>query len=595
MSTNTPNYNLEKPDANEFYDVNVQNDNLDAIDQALKDNSDAAAANTQSASDNEDSINALAQTAAANAQAISDNAEAISDTAQTVSLHEQNAAQMASGIDLSAGDVTLASGDYYKGLLVVAAAHDTHALILPNVNNHKYDIYNADPEHTLLVKKAGGTAVEVPPEKLCRVAYDGTEYRAISGSGAIVYKNPTPIKAGDDAAGNLLSWIEENSQWEKREFGMPYDGSDIVSSGKFTSEGIFSAGEIGYKLYRQEDGAISTSARPESYYLGWIESTDTAWIGMLGGIDKEYTDDMDSFFAVPGISGKIRLKIKMPATAEGVMIRRSTSAYDGSGIAWGDLVTNITDDALYSGDNEWYKDDDGGIGLSNGTQYFYKAFPYLGSAYNVIGGNNESSCKAGGGEHEYSGDNVSGSTLIDTFDSQNGAATDITYPSGKVGNCMDPNNSGSPSIAVDIFSPTEINQDWTMSFWLKCNDATSDGSFDEVLSMAGGGRFSAYQYNSQIAFEGRDTSSTGVSVFCTAPTTWAHIVYVRDKANGISLYVNNILVDSDPSTVDFYDIFGSDSLLGDADFNGLIDQIRWYSRVLEAYEIANLYNGGDGC
>lgn len=35
MSTNTPNYNLEKPNEEEFYDVNVQNGNMDKIDSAI--------------------------------------------------------------------------------------------------------------------------------------------------------------------------------------------------------------------------------------------------------------------------------------------------------------------------------------------------------------------------------------------------------------------------------------------------------------------------------------------------------------------------------------------------------------------------------
>lgn len=36
MSTNTPNFNLEKPSEDEFYDVGVQNSNMDKIDTALK-------------------------------------------------------------------------------------------------------------------------------------------------------------------------------------------------------------------------------------------------------------------------------------------------------------------------------------------------------------------------------------------------------------------------------------------------------------------------------------------------------------------------------------------------------------------------------
>lgn len=40
MAEQTPNYNLTKPDPSDFYDVNVQNENMDKIDTALKNLSD---------------------------------------------------------------------------------------------------------------------------------------------------------------------------------------------------------------------------------------------------------------------------------------------------------------------------------------------------------------------------------------------------------------------------------------------------------------------------------------------------------------------------------------------------------------------------
>lgn len=40
MSTHTPNFNLEKPDVDEFYDVGVLNANMDKIDLNIKDVSD---------------------------------------------------------------------------------------------------------------------------------------------------------------------------------------------------------------------------------------------------------------------------------------------------------------------------------------------------------------------------------------------------------------------------------------------------------------------------------------------------------------------------------------------------------------------------
>jgi hypothetical protein len=592
LSTNTPNYNLVKPDANEFYDVDVQNDNLDAIDQAIKDNSDAAVANTQAASDNEDAINALTQTAAANAQLISENADAIAGNAQAAALHEDYTAKMVSGIDLSAADVTLGSGDYYKGLLVVAAAHETHALILPGVNNHKYDIYNADSEHTLLVKKAGGTAVEVPPQKLCRVAYDGTQYRVMAGSDAIVYKKPSPIKAGDDAAGNLLSWIQENSRWEKREFGMPYDGSGIVSVGKFASEGLFSTSEIGYKLYRQADGTIGTSARSESYYLGWIESEDMAWIGMLGGVDKEYIDNMESFFAIPGASTKIRLKIDMPDSADGVMIRRSTSPYDNSGITWGDEVANITDDTSYDGDNEWYED----AGLTNGTRYYYKAFPYKGSQYNETNAENETSSKAGGLAHEYYMTNRSGSTLIDNVGGVNLTSTNISYETGEVDERAVFNGTSSYISANNIMSGTQLDGTFTITFLYTHGDDPNG--------------------NIVVFFQNRDVSiflSSDIlhfrfyigTVYEVASQLLVNgetylIVLDRDKSSGLEMFVENVSEDTDAytgnaSSVSNLTQFGRHPA-GTSYLSFRLAQLRiWVGRKLESYEKNNLYNGGDYC
>lgn len=39
MATQTSNFGFTKPDVNEFYDVEVQNENLDKIDETLKQNS----------------------------------------------------------------------------------------------------------------------------------------------------------------------------------------------------------------------------------------------------------------------------------------------------------------------------------------------------------------------------------------------------------------------------------------------------------------------------------------------------------------------------------------------------------------------------
>ena len=49
MATNTTNYNLIKPEIDDFYDVEVFNENADLIDAALKSLSDEAATKTKKA------------------------------------------------------------------------------------------------------------------------------------------------------------------------------------------------------------------------------------------------------------------------------------------------------------------------------------------------------------------------------------------------------------------------------------------------------------------------------------------------------------------------------------------------------------------
>ena len=41
MATKTTNYGLEKPDGTDFYDVDVQNSNMDIIDKQMKANDNA--------------------------------------------------------------------------------------------------------------------------------------------------------------------------------------------------------------------------------------------------------------------------------------------------------------------------------------------------------------------------------------------------------------------------------------------------------------------------------------------------------------------------------------------------------------------------
>ena len=138
--------------------------------------------------------------------------------------------------------------------------------------------------------------------------------------------------------------------------------------------------------------------------------------------------DMVTFFAIPGASGKVRLKLEMPEDANSVMIRYKTTAWEsGDTYATGTSVATLTDN--YNLANEWYEVSE----LTNGTAYYFKAFPYNG-LYNSTIGENETICKAGGLIAEYTFDSVSGTTLYDTAGSINATMSDVTLEAGTVGN-----------------------------------------------------------------------------------------------------------------------------------------------------------------
>lgn len=101
MAETTPNYGLTKPLASEFYDIGVQNENMDKIDQALKAVADAAQTAQGSADDastaagaaqtRADDAYTLAGQAKSTAEAAAEAVEAIGSMTQGVEEHNESA------------------------------------------------------------------------------------------------------------------------------------------------------------------------------------------------------------------------------------------------------------------------------------------------------------------------------------------------------------------------------------------------------------------------------------------------------------------------------------------------------------------------
>lgn len=306
--------------------------------------------------------------------------------------------------------------------------------------------------------------------------------------------------------------------------------------------------------------------------------------------NPSYETNMISFFPMPGSSGKIRLRVKKPSDSDGVMIRQKSSAWaSGDTKDTGTFIAMITDDTNYSGGNQWYEVS----GLSDGTEYHFKAFPYKGASYNETIGNNETKCKAGGLYLELTMDSISGSTINDT--SGNGrhkTLTGVTFESGKVGNTARGGNSRNINLGV---LPLENK---TICMWINYGTAyTVDTRALEIGDVNG-----AIAIVSDEAGSLHITKGTGYCKFnnAEAPYNQTNFVCTKNTVNVCKANVNNGAYKTFTGNAGQYPSANNvgyllcSRVVGNF-LTGTIDQFRIFDRELEDYEVTNIYNGGAGC
>lgn len=321
---------------------------------------------------------------------------------------------------------------------------------------------------------------------------------------------------------------------------------------------------------------------------------------------SKYTANMVKFFAIPGTTGKVRLKVEKPADSIGVMIRYKTTAWSsGDTKDTGTLLATITDDSNYKDANEWYEVS----GLTDGTAYYFKAFPFSSGSYNETIGVNETVCKAGGLVLEYTMDSVSGSTLYDTGGSQNGTLSNITFESQKIGN-------GAVLASTPSLTGTFANAFGTIkevNFW----GAFNNSAFGYLFALYTYSNFSLQNVtigdstvtDLVISFNASDGGYlAGKKITISKDTVMRNysLVWGNNALNDANFkaFINNVAQTLDSITTsgsaetptnNNFTIFKRNTLAQDYLTNSKTDQIRFFSRELESYERANLYNGGAGC
>ncbi len=142
------------------------------------------------------------------------------------------------------------------------------------------------------------------------------------------------------------------------------------------------------------------------------------------------------------------------------------------------------------------------------------------------------------------------------------------------------------------------SNNFTISFWFK---SSATGNIKIVSKYNNGGvyqGFNLFLNNGLITSSIKDTVATviySVSVTQYNDNKWYNAIVVFNRSSNMSLYVNDILVDSDNIVVANATISTTSPIyigaaLGFANFfNGSIDEVRIYNRALSADEVQALY------
>lgn len=185
----------------------------------------------------------------------------------------------------------------------------------------------------------------------------------------------------------------------------------------------------------------------------------------------------------------------------------------------------------------------------------------------------------------------------DSKGTNNGTDTDITYSAanGKYGQGAGFNGSSSKISLGNILS-LKPTQAITVSTWIKPTTytnyqaiVTTDGENDWIRNRGYG---LTHTTGTSVGFWINDFSNN--SVFANIATgSWHHVVGTYDKQN-VKLYVDGVLIGSDPYTADVaYStepvVIGNGSSTNLFGWNGSIDDVAIFSRALTAAEILQLY------
>jgi len=171
----------------------------------------------------------------------------------------------------------------------------------------------------------------------------------------------------------------------------------------------------------------------------------------------------------------------------------------------------------------------------------------------------------------------------------------LQYVGGLVGNCAYFTNSpGTQTQYITV--PNTQNLPITISFWMNCTD-TSTSTYQTVMAMgntsfsSGSMNFDIYNNTLGITFSFTDHPVVSYTI---SSNTWYHVCLTIDSTYTGILYINGVYIgtnhSNDTSILNNQQlIFGGQCDGFTRGFNGYIEEVRIYNRVLLAPEVLSLY------
>lgn len=210
----------------------------------------------------------------------------------------------------------------------------------------------------------------------------------------------------------------------------------------------------------------------------------------------------------------------------------------------------------------------------------------------------------------------------DSYGSNNGVDTSVSYVAGKIGNSALFNAT---SNRIDIadnndFSFTNgggVDVPFSISMWVKFSafSATGNWLINKRNATSGGDEWQLAYFSGKLNFYKFDKASNSIyqqlesSTGLIALNNWYHLVFTDDGSKttaGMKLYLNGSLLTTTPLSSGIYTgmnngtaitrIGGSGWSTSDSVFHkGNIDELAIYkNKALDATEVALLYNSGNG-